>query len=337
MEETMRPTVTRFPALAAGLLIAAPGLAETPTLTILAYDSVARYLGPALAEEFEPRCSCRLDFVALGGSAELVPRLAAEAERHRADLVLGIETNNAARAAATGLLVPHGVDAEAPDLPVRFDDPLFLPYAWSHLAFIYDADRLEGRPPASFAELAESDLTVVIQNPHTSTTGLGLVMWIEAAFGDRAEAVWESLAPRIHRVVPTWSDAYHPIFREGQVDMVLSYATSPGWHRAEEDDDGPRTALFEEGHYVRIEVAALLADAPEPDLARNFLAFLLAPEAQALIPEIRVMYPAAIPEAGLPEAYAGLPLPESTLFLGPEEAEARREPALAAWRAATGR
>lgn len=328
----------RFPTLAAGILCAATAAAEEPpTLTILAYDSVANYLGPAVAEAFEPRCGCRLDFVAMGGSAELVPRLAGEAARHGADVVLGLETNNLARAAATGLFAPHGLEAEAPDLPVDFAHPQFLPYAWSPLALIYDADRLDGPPPASFAELVDSDLSIVLQNPHTSTTGLALVTWIEAAFGDDAEAVWQGLAPRLHRVVPTWADAYHPVFRQGQADMVLSYATSPGWHLDAEGDAGPRAALFAEGHYVRLEVAGLFADAPEPGLARDFLAFTQEPGFQALIPEIRVMYPVATPPDGLPEAYAGLPVPERLLLLEPEAAEARREAALAVWRRATGR
>lgn len=328
----------RIASLAAGLaLVAAGAAAETPTLTVLAYDSVARYLGPAVAERFEPQCGCRLNFVAMGGSAELVPRLAREAARHRADVVLGIETNHVARAEASGLFAPHGVEAQAPDLPVDFAHPLFLPYAWSYLAFVYDAERLAGPPPGSFAELADSDLSIVIQNPHTSTTGLALVMWIEAAFGPEAEAVWRALAPRIHRVVPTWADAYHPIFRKGEADMVLSYSTSPGWHIAEEGNHAVRAALFDEGHYVRVEVAGLFADAPEPELARAFLAWTQGPEFQALLPEIRVLYPVATPPEGLPPAYAGLPRPARALLLPPDEAEARREAALAIWRRTTAR
>ncbi len=307
MEETTSPSI-----LAAGFvwMAAAAVVNARPVLTIFAYDSIAYDLGPAVPEVDEPRCGCALNFVPLGGRAALVPRLVREAALHRPDLVLGIEPNNLARARATGLFAPHGISASQPDLPVVFTDPLFLPYAWSRLACIDDANRLEDEPPQNFRELIDSERSLVLQNRHTLTTGLGLVMRIEAAYGAEAEDIWRGLAARISRVVPSWANAYHPIFRQGQADMVLSYETSPGWHLSEENDDGPRAALFEAGHSVRIEVAATFADAAKPERLRDFLSFTQEPAFQALIPKIRVMYPVATPPEGLPPALRKTAAPE---------------------------
>ena len=328
----------KAPILAAGLLSATAlaAAAETRELTIHAYDSFARNAGPGIAEAFAAICDCRVDIIGVGSSSELLPGLIAAAPEDRPDLVLGIDTSNLAAARASGLFVAHEVTPPPLDMPVDWDDPLFLPYNWGYYAFIYDNETVD-TPPASFAELIASDLRVVIQDPHVSTTGLGLLMWVEAAFGEEAGAIWQVLADRPGtQVVPRWADAYHPVFRAGEADMVLSYATSPAYHVIMEDDDGPRAAAFDEGHYIRIEVAGLLAGALEPDLARDFLEFMFTDGFQSVIPTTRWLYPVVVPQDGLPEAFGTLIAPEAALLFPAEEAEARREAALGRWRAAFG-
>ena len=49
-------------------------------------------------------------------------------------------------------------------------------------------------PPASFEELIASDASIVIHDPRSSTPGLGLLMWVKSAYGDRAPEIWEGLA-----------------------------------------------------------------------------------------------------------------------------------------------
>ena len=326
----------KTPLLAAGLISATAlsAAAETPVLTIHAYDSFARNAGPGIAEAFEAICDCRVEIAGVGSSGEVLPDLIAAAPEDRPDLVLGIDTNNLTAAHESGLFVSHGVMPPALDMPVDWDDPLFLPYNWGYYAFIYDSERM-AEPPTSFADLIASDLRVVIQDPQVSTTGLGLLMWVEAAFGEGAGEIWQALADRPGtQVVPRWADAYHPIFRAGEADMVLSYATSPAYHVIMEGDDGPRAAAFDEGHYIRIEVAGLLADAAEPDLAREFLAFMFTDGFQSVIPTTRWLYPVVIPDDGLPEAFGDLIAPEDALLFPADEAEARRAEALDRWRAA---
>jgi ABC-type thiamine transport system substrate-binding protein len=50
--------------------------------------------------------------------------------------------------------------------------------------------------------LAASDVSIVIQDPRSSTPGLGLVMWVQAAYGDRAGEIWAALADNIVTVTP---------------------------------------------------------------------------------------------------------------------------------------
>jgi thiamine transport system substrate-binding protein len=323
--------------IAAATLAAGPAAADLPVLTIYTYDSFTSEWGPGpiVAAAFEETCDCTVEFVAAGDGAELLARLQLEGSRSPADIVLGLDTNLTARAADTGLFAPHGI-ADAPlDLPVAWDDPLFMPFDWGYFAFVHDTTRLAA-PPESFEELIASDVSILIQDPRSSTPGLGLLMWVEAAYGDRAGEIWEGLAPRIVTVTPGWSEGYG-LFLEGEADMVLSYTTSPAYHLIAEDDATKAAAAFSEGHYLQIEVAGIAANAPQPELARDFLAFMLTDGFQAAIPTTNWMYPAVVPEGGLPEGFETLLQPDRALLLAPEAAAARRDAALETWRAALSR
>jgi thiamine transport system substrate-binding protein len=324
--------------LATGIALAAStAAAERPVLTVLTYDSFVSDWGPgpAIKAAFEAECGCDLRLIGAGDGAALLARVRLEAGRGGADVVLGLDTNLTAAAAATGLFAPHGIEPPPLDLPVTWDDPLFLPYDWGWFAFVHDTTRLP-EAPASFEALAASDVRIVIQDPRSSTPGLGLVMWVEAAYGDRAGEIWAGLADNIVTVTPGWSEAYG-LFLQGEADMVLSYTTSPAYHRIAEGDATKAAAAFAEGHYMQVEVAGVLAAAPQPELARDFLRFMLTDAFQGAIPTTNWMYPAVTPAAGLPEGFGTLHAPAVSLLFPPEEAEARRAAAIETWRAALAR
>jgi thiamine transport system substrate-binding protein len=321
----------------AGFLFATAAAAqEKPVLTVFTYDSFITEWGPGPAVEaaFEADCGCDLRFVGAGDGAALLARLLLEGARTEADVVLGLDTSLTAQAAATGLFAPHGL-APAPDLPVPFDDALFTPYDWGWFAFVYDKTRLAA-PPADFLALAASDVKIVIQDPRSSTPGLGLLLWVKAAYGERAAEVWQGLADNIVTVTPGWSEAYG-MFLEGEADMVLSYTTSPAYHLIAEGDDSKVAAAFAEGHYMQIEVAGRLAGSDQPELADRFMAFIGSPEFQGVIPQTNWMYPAATPPGGLPDGFETLLRPAVSLLLPPDQAQALRDPALAEWRATLAR
>lgn len=322
----------RFPVLlAAGLLTTTHAVAqEKPVLTVMTYDSfVADWgPGPAIEAAFEETCGCDLQFVAAGDGAALLARVRLESSRSDADVVLGLDTNLTAAASETGLFAPHGIAAEGLSLPVAWEDETFLPYDWGYFAFVHDTDMAD--VPTNFRALGESDTSIVIQDPRSSTPGLGLLLWVKSAYGDEAPAIWESLADNIVTVTPGWSEAYG-LFLEGEADMVLSYTTSPAYHLIAEEDSSKAAAPFDEGHYMQIEVAGKLAATDQPDLADAFLQFMLTDAFQAVIPTTNWMYPARTPASGLPEGFETLISPETALIYSPEEAAAVRDEALDEW------
>jgi len=325
----------KYLVFAAGVFTATAALADTPELTVYTYDSfVADWgPGPVIEKAFEDVCGCDLKLVSAGDGAALLARIRLEGERSKADVVLGLDTNLITAAVETGLFAPHKVSASY-DLPLQWVDKVFVPYDWGLFAFVHNADL--ATPPKNFRELAESDLKIIIQDPRSSTPGLGLLLWIKAAYGDEAPQIWQGLADNIVTVTKGWSEAYG-LFLKGEADMVLSYTTSPAYHLIAENDATKVAALFDEGHYAQIEVAAKLAASEHQQLADDFLDFMVSPAFQSVIPTTNWMYPVIRPAAGLPEAFDQPVKPVKVLLYMADQAGEARDEALQEWLSALSR
>lgn len=300
-----------------GFLSLAAHAEEKPILTIYTYDAFAADWGPApgLTQGFEATCNCTVDFVSVNSSIGALRRAQLEGETTKADIILGLDTAIAHEARRTGLFADHNVDTSALTLPQNWQSADFVPFDYSYFAFVYNSETLPN-PPGSFEELiaSDDDLMIAIQDPRASTPGLGLALWIKAAYGDRSEEIWQGLAPHILTVAKSWSDSY-ALLLNGEADMALSYTTSPAYHLIAEDDPRYLAAPFSEGYYAQIEVAGILASSPNIQLAREFLAYLISPEAQAIIPTTNWAYPVIELEEGLPKGFDTLLVPEPILLI----------------------
>jgi len=298
-------------------LVALPSHAAK-TLTVYTYESFTSEWGPGpvIKTAFEKQCDCTLDFVAIDSSAGILNRVQLEGKSSKADVVLGLDYNLMALAQDTGLLTESGTDLSAVKLPVDWTSDVFVPFDYGHFAFVYDTKVL-AEPPTSLEELvnAPDDLKIIIQDPRTSTPGLGLMLWVKAVYGDKAADAWEKLQPKILTVTKGWSEAYFSLFLNGEAPMVLSYDTSPGYHMAVDKTEQYQAAAFDEGHYLQIEVAALLKSSPNQELGQSFLQFMLSKEAQAALPLTNVMYPSTDIGDALPPEFSKLIKPTKSLLL----------------------
>ena len=312
---------------------ALPTAAADKTLTVYTYESFVSEWGPGpkVKEAFEKTCECTVEFVGVADGVALLTRLKLEGETSKADVVLGLDTNLVEEAKQTGLFDTHDIDAAALKVPGGFSDDVFLPYDYGHFAVIYDTETIK-TPPTSLKDLVEGDPSqkIVIQDPRTSTPGLGLLLWVKSVYGDKAPEAWAKLKDRVLTVTPGWSEAYG-LFTKGEAPMVLSYTTSPAYHMIAEETDRYQAAEFSEGHYIQIEVAGLLKNAPEKELARQFLAFMLEPGFQDTIPTNNWMMPAAATSEPLPEAFGKLVQPKTTFLMDPAEVAANRQAWIDEW------
>ncbi len=324
---------------AAMAITALPVQAADRTLTVYTYDSFISDWGPgpAIKEAFEAECDCTLEFVALDSSIGVLSRLRLEGENNKADIVLGLDLNILAEARESGLLAPHGMTPENLALPVAWNDDTFLPFDYGYFAFVYDSETL-AKPPASLKELVDApdDLKILLQDPRTSTPGLGLLLWVRKVYGDDAPAAWAKLAKKTVTTTKGWSEAYG-LFLEGEASLVLSYTTSPAYHMIAENEQRYRAAGFSEGHYMQVEVAAMTRSTDDPELARQFLRFMLSPGFQNNIPTAQWMYPVTDLPDGLPPAYDKLVDPARPLLFPAEEVAAQRKAWVEEWLQAVSR
>ena len=288
----------------AGLaLMAHVANADTPVLQVYAPDYFASEWGPGpgIEQGFEAQCSCDLQFI----TGDVLPRILLEGERTEADVVIGLNTDVTARARASGLFAPHGQDVSGLTMPIEWNDDVFLPFNYGYTAFIFDNTKME-TPPVSFEALLDmpDDVKIVLQDPRSSISGLALLLWVKAIYGDDAPKAWERLAPKVLTVTQGWSESYG-MFTDG-----------------------------EEGHYLFVELAAKLKTTDQPELASAFMDYVLSEEFQTAIPTSNWSYPSKLDASLLPEKFDLLGVPGKAIFHTEEDAEALRKPALDEWLAA---
>ena len=313
-------------------LLAAPAAAEGK-LTVYTYDSFTADWGPGPAVEkaFEAECGCDVEFVAVADGVALLNRLRLEGANTQADIVLGLDTNLTFEAKETGLFAPHGVSLERVSVPGGWDDDTFVPYDYGYFAVVYDSEAVP-TPPASLKELVEGDAAdkIAIQDPRTSTPGLGLLLWVKSVYGDEAPEAWVRLKDRVLTVTPGWSEAYG-LFTNGEVPMVLSYTTSPAYHEIADGSERYKAAAFAEGHYLQVEVAARTVKGEANPLAQKFLDFMTTPAFQDAVPETNWMFPAAPTSEPLNEAFERAVKPAKTLSFTPQEVAQNRQAWIREW------
>ncbi len=289
--------------------------ADQPTLTVYTYQSFASDYGPGpgIKKGFEAQCHCTVDFVSIDSAIGALRRIQLEGATTSADVLLGLDTSISGEARATGLFAPHGLDLSGLSLPQKWTDDVFVPFDFGYFAFVYDTTKVK-TPPNSFKELiAEpASFKIALEDPRSDTPGLGLLLWIKAAYGDKAPAIWAGLKPHIATMAQSWDDAYG-LFLKGDADMALSYTTSPAYHAIEENKPYYAYAQFSEGFYPQIEVAAMLKSSKQPALATSFLAYLSSVDAQKIIPTTNWMYPVRDIGAALPAAFNTPPQPTKIL------------------------
>lgn len=319
------------------LLSAAAVAADKPTLTVYTYDSFAADWGPgpAIKKAFEAECNCQLTFVALEDGVSLLNRLRMEGKNSQADVILGLDNNLVQAAEQTGLFVPSQVDTSKLTLPEKWQNKTFVPYDYGYFAFVYDKNKLKN-PPKSLQELVDSKepWKVIYQDPRTSTPGLGLMLWMQKVYGDKAPQAWQQLAKKTVTVTKGWSEAYG-LFLKGEGDLVLSYTTSPAYHLIEEKKSHYAAADFSEGHYLQVEVAGVVASSKQPELAQRFMQFMVTPAFQNHIPTGNWMYP--VIKMDLPAGFDTLTVPQKALQFDAKDVADNRGKWIQAWQSAVSR
>ena len=301
-------------------------------LTIYTYDSFVSEWGPGpiIEKKFEETYEIDLELVAVSSAATLLNKIILEGDNTKADIVLGLDMNLFDIAEESGLFVKHSLTNfnDKLNLPISWESKIFVPYNFGYFAFVYNNKNLKN-PPKSMNELINStEARIVIQDPRTSTPGLGLLTWMKALYGDDAKENWSKLNKKIISVTKGWTDAYYNFFMAGEADIVLSYTSSPAAHIMFEENYDISASTFTEGNYISVEFAGILKSSTNKEMANNFLNFMLSDEFQSVIPSTNIMYP--VTNIKLPDAYNELEIP-TPLQLKPKDINDNKEKWIDEW------
>ena len=301
-------------------------------LTVYTYDSFVSEWGPGPIVEkiFEDKYEIDLQFIAVDSAATLLNKIILEGENTKADLVLGLDMNLFNAAEKSELFVSHNLKNinNKLTLPLNWKSDIFVPYNYGYFAFVYNNKTLKN-PPLSMEDLInKTDARIVIQDPRTSTPGLGLLTWMKALYGDSAQNKWSQLNKKIISVTKGWTDAYYNFFMAGEADIVLSYSTSPAAHIMFEENYDISASTFKEGNYISVEFAGILNSSKNQQMANKFLDFMISDDFQKVIPGTNIMYP--VTDVEMPEAFNKLEIPK-LLQLDPKDINDNKDAWINEW------
>ena len=301
-------------------------------LTVYTYDSFVSEWGhgPIVEKIFEDKYEIDLQFIAVDSAATLLNKIILEGENTKADLVLGLDMNLFNAAEKSELFVSHNLKNinNKLTLPLNWESDIFVPYNYGYFAFVYNNKTLKN-PPLSMEDLInKTDARIVIQDPRTSTPGLGLLTWMKALYGDSAQNKWSQLNKKIIAVTKGWTDAYYNFFMAGEADIVLSYSTSPAAHIMFEENYDISASTFKEGNYISVEFAGILNSSKNKRMANKFLDFMISDDFQKVIPGTNIMYP--VTDVEMPEAFNKLEIPKF-LQLDPKDINDNKDTWINEW------
>ncbi len=304
---------------------------EKPILIVYTYDSFITDWGAGsiIKPEFEKICNCKLKFIGLNNGVSILNRIRMEGKNSPADIVLGLDNNLIDIAKKTGLFTESKIDITKLKLPIKWNNNIFIPYDYGYFAFIYDKTRIT-KAPRSLNELINGPKSwkIIYQDPRTSTPGFGLLLWIQKIYGENSIEAWKKIAKKTVTCTKGWSESYG-LFLKGEGDFLLTYSSSPGYHLLNYKKNNYVVALFNEGHYLQIEVAAQLANSKHHNLAQQFMRFMLSAVFQKTLPTTNWMYP--VIDIQLPKVYKEIPVPEKSLQFNAEDISKYRNQWLHLW------
>ncbi len=302
---------------------------DSPQLTVLTYDSFVSEWGPGPRVEkiFEEKTGIDLEMISYGDAGQLLARVIREKDRPRGDVVLGLDNNQEPDAMEAELFLRDRefrnrdlsalLDQNHVPVSRRFDaNSGLLPYDYGYFAVIYDSHAVDA-PPQSMEDLTRPRFrnSLIVMDPRTSTPGLGFMYWTISLYGDRWKDYWERLQPSLLTITDGWDSGYG-LFTSGEAPLVLSYTTSPAYHKEYEDTDRYQAAVFPGGHYRQLEGMGILRSTPHRREALRFVQTMLDLEVQEILPLTNWMYPVR-EDAELPDSYRIAPEPGKTLELSP--------------------
>ena len=240
---------------------------ETKKISIVTYDSFAAEwgIGPSLKEQFEKTCACMVEYKVFSSSLGMIAALKSGSLKDD-DILLGFDQITYQR----NPFIRDYLSAHTLQPSAIFADTHVYPYDFGTVALVTRKGVFE-KVPDSWEELAKNakDHSIALIDPRSSTVGQAMLLDMAIQFGDNLDDFLKKLKPKILTVSQGWGTAY-ALFTEEEAQTVLSYTTSPSYHRIIEKDDKKIALINKKGHVRQIELMGVLKNSQHKNLAINF-------------------------------------------------------------------
>ena len=309
--------------------------AETGALVIYTYDAFSEALQESLEEHFKAILNVTVRLERWEDTGGLYNQVYLERGNPKADVVIGLDNTYLARIFTDELFIPYkpqGLMLVSEGLLV---DPEYRAVAFDYggVCLNYDSEVLPS-PPTTWDELLDGSLKekIILMNPATSSPGRSFLLFTIAVFGEDGYLdFWRKLKPNLLTVTSGWSEGYG-LYTQGEAPIILSYDTSPAYHRHFESETKYKNLIFEGKAYAQVEVAGIVKGAPNLKNAQACMDYIVSPEFQTLIPLNQIMYPVH-PDVELPDAFVDVERALNFVNLNEEDVAKKLDRWLTDWEA----
>jgi thiamine transport system substrate-binding protein len=286
------------------------------TLRVMTHDSFSA--SESVIISFEQANNVKVVFLKSGDAGAALNKAILSKETPLADVFYGVDNTFLSRALDAEIYEPYAspllakisaefqLDSEKRALPVDYGD-ICINYDKAYFA----AHNLP--VPASLEDLLKPEYNslLVVENPATSSPGLGFLLATVKHFGpDGYLDYWRSLRANGVAVVDGWETAYYTNFSassgHGPQPLVVSYSSSPAaeviYATAPLTDAPTASILGPDTCFRQIEFVGILKGTRHLDLAQKFIDFMLGQQFQEDIPLQMFMVPVNT-DASLPKEF----------------------------------
>ena len=299
--------------------------APAPTEVVLvAYDAFTPQEG--IFDDFTKKTGVTVKVVTAGDTGTMVSKAILTAGTPEGDVMWGIDNTFLSRAQKANVLTNY-MPVDEGDICVNYDKNWF---ASRNIPL-----------PTSFEDLAKPTYKnlLVVQDPTTSSPGLGFLLGTIAHFGEEKwEDYWVSLTQNNVKVVSDWTSAYTVEFSgssgKGKYPLVVSYGSSPPAEvlYSATPINEPPTGVIEDTCFRQTEYVGVLRGTKNKEIAQKLVDYLLDTKFQESMPLTLFVFPVN-PKAQLPKLFTDFAVrPETPLTLAPSDIEKNRDTWIDSWR-----
>jgi thiamine transport system substrate-binding protein len=308
---------------------------QPTVLTIYTYDSFISYgLPDATNKIFEDKYNCKIEYKSFGGVDATLNKLILEKGSPQADLFVGLNMNEFQRALDNDLflsykpsnfsVIPEEYRIDNSWRLIPFDGP-------NSIAILYDSSRMKN-PPSSLKDLTKDEYRgkLIIEDPRTSSPGLGFLLWTVAVFGENNYLdYWKSIKKTVFHVYPEWDPAFEA-FKSGEAPMMISYDLDPAYFYYTDKTTTYKSVVPSEGGWLQLEFVGIIKGTRNKTLAEKYVDFILSSDFQNEIPLHQWTYPIN-KSVELPDCFKYAQGAKKFVTLPPAEIKSKSEQWIKQW------